>query len=851
MRRQTLPYSPELPARQRIDSYFEQGLSNSLITVSAAPGYGKTHETARWLSSANVRLAWMRLTRLDNLPLRFWSNLVESFRMEFPDMADKLEEMGFPDSLAKMDAFVRILADEVYSGALAVLAIDDCNTLESPEIEQLFEFLLEAEMENFCIVRISRTEMRLYEKNLYGGGISRITQDMLAFTLDELRDYCTALQLGLSEQTVVRLHEDTGGWPLMIHLLVNQIRTEHTYRKSLDSSQKQISSLFEKGQFSAYSLDVQKFLVRLSLTPIFSLDMIRQLAGPGMDEFVQVLIRNPYVAYEPSTGLYTFQNMYRDFLISKQDMIAPKERERTFRAAGDSALAYGHLLDATDYYSRCGRFEDMVGVIVKYIAGQFAVSLPQCEFFLDKLNHLPTEFSAGHDLVDYCKACIYIQLLQPDRAMETLEAMAARLEDSADPKAKSMLGEVYERMAGVYMIWTRECFMDYYKKAAKLLPSGSAFKPKGMLRFKNYNIISVEENVPEALQRMETKIHEGISAMVQVEGGAAAGFQYLFSTEAAYNTLNLDRAKQMAHRAIYDAVTADQHDIVCSAYYMLAKAYCMEGDQLGMREQIAHLCSYADGLRLQEINEIRDYALSWYRFVLGDVEQITPWIVSAQRGIASLMPLAIGRAETLFADYLYSGERYNEMIALLEHARNLYRMKGWGDLVNTHLLLALGYHSLGDGANAMQSLLDAYSMTWQNQILAPFVERGEDIRVLLRYAVKQDCPLDKAWVETVSDKAQAYSKALAQMKKQYKSDSKSEKIAQENPLTKRETVILAYLAQGMMREEISAVEYVSINTVKSHIRSIYNKLGAINRADAVRIGIQLGIIEPDQGDTMT
>jgi LuxR family maltose regulon positive regulatory protein len=54
--------------------------------------------------------------------------------------------------------------------------------------------------------------------------------------------------------------------------------------------------------------------------------------------------------------------------------------------------------------------------------------------------------------------------------------------------------------------------------------------------------------------------------------------------------------------------------------------------------------------------------------------------------------------------------------------------------------------------------------------------------------------------------------------------------------------VLTGLYQGMTREEIAGVSSLSVNTVKSAIRSIYNKLGAINKADALRIAASQGLV---------
>jgi LuxR family maltose regulon positive regulatory protein len=53
----------------------------------------------------------------------------------------------------------------------------------------------------------------------------------------------------------------------------------------------------------------------------------------------------------------------------------------------------------------------------------------------------------------------------------------------------------------------------------------------------------------------------------------------------------------------------------------------------------------------------------------------------------------------------------------------------------------------------------------------------------------------------------------------------------------------------MTREEIADVSSLSVNTVKSTIRNLYNKLGAINKADAVRIAVARGLVGTKDGNS--
>ena len=54
--------------------------------------------------------------------------------------------------------------------------------------------------------------------------------------------------------------------------------------------------------------------------------------------------------------------------------------------------------------------------------------------------------------------------------------------------------------------------------------------------------------------------------------------------------------------------------------------------------------------------------------------------------------------------------------------------------------------------------------------------------------------------------------------------------------------MLQHLAQGLANKQIGLALGISEHTVKFHVASIYGKLGAANRAEAVRLGVQNGLV---------
>ena len=64
------------------------------------------------------------------------------------------------------------------------------------------------------------------------------------------------------------------------------------------------------------------------------------------------------------------------------------------------------------------------------------------------------------------------------------------------------------------------------------------------------------------------------------------------------------------------------------------------------------------------------------------------------------------------------------------------------------------------------------------------------------------------------------------------------------PLSGSELRVLRYLPTNLTGPEIAGQLYVSSNTVKFHLRSLYAKLGTHHRAETVALARDLGLLAP-------
>jgi DNA-binding NarL/FixJ family response regulator len=112
---------------------------------------------------------------------------------------------------------------------------------------------------------------------------------------------------------------------------------------------------------------------------------------------------------------------------------------------------------------------------------------------------------------------------------------------------------------------------------------------------------------------------------------------------------------------------------------------------------------------------------------------------------------------------------------------------------------------------------------------ARFLATG--VRELLRGGLPMSPPVSRL----VMQRARRSSSTMAAVKPQT--------AAAQNLLSGRQREILALLQQGHSYEDIGTALDLSVNTVRSHLRIIYDRLGAASKVEAVMIGMELGLLE--------
>jgi LuxR family maltose regulon positive regulatory protein len=165
-----------------------------------------------------------------------------------------------------------------------------------------------------------------------------------------------------------------------------------------------------------------------------------------------------------------------------------------------------------------------------------------------------------------------------------------------------------------------------------------------------------------------------------------------------------------------------------------------------------------------------------------------------------------------------------------------------GSVIEIMILQALAQHAQGNTSAALAALERALSLAEPEGYLQLFVDEGEPLRLLI---------LDFGfWIEKQGQReghrlAGYIEKILAAfgqpaLAAQSKIENPKSKMVE--PLSERELDVLRLLGTELSGPEIADNLNVSLNTVRTHTKNIYSKLGVSNRRSAIRCAEELGLL---------
>jgi LuxR family transcriptional regulator, maltose regulon positive regulatory protein len=212
-----------LVTRPRLSQRVAGGAESPLTLVSAPAGFGKTTLLAEWVAAGAAvgqATAWLSLDQRDNDAGLYWTYVVAAVRT-----ADETIGAGALSLLesqqASMEAVVSSLLNDLQTLAKdVVLVLDDYHVIEASEVHEGMTFLLEHLPPRVHVVIAGRADPPLPLARSRGqGDLAEIRAADLRFTPDEAAAYLTEVMgLALTAHDVAALEERTEGWIAALQL---------------------------------------------------------------------------------------------------------------------------------------------------------------------------------------------------------------------------------------------------------------------------------------------------------------------------------------------------------------------------------------------------------------------------------------------------------------------------------------------------------------------------------------------------------------------------------------------------------------------------------------------------------
>jgi LuxR family transcriptional regulator, maltose regulon positive regulatory protein len=207
----------DLVARPRLSERLSRGAESALTLVSAPAGFGKTTLLADWLATTTTKgrsAAWLSLDQRDNDPALFWTYLVAALKTAAPGVgADALSLLQSPQP--PIEPVVATLLNDLSAISNdVVLVLDDYHLIDAREVQDGMAFLLEYLPPQIHLVIAGRADPALPLARLRGRGeLIEIRATDLRFTPEEVAAYLNgAMGLALTAQDVAALEGRTEGW---------------------------------------------------------------------------------------------------------------------------------------------------------------------------------------------------------------------------------------------------------------------------------------------------------------------------------------------------------------------------------------------------------------------------------------------------------------------------------------------------------------------------------------------------------------------------------------------------------------------------------------------------------------
>jgi LuxR family maltose regulon positive regulatory protein len=833
--------------RPRVETLMSEALEKTVTLIYGGEGCGKSCSMDLYLKGmgADTHIWWVQLSKSDNDPSRFWETVCNAVAQVSRKNASTLLKLGFPGSGERYKMCYEIALGLLEHNARYILVFDDVHLITDPDVMSFLLALVNNPFPGVSHVFISREEtISIYDVGTSDDDFMIIDERDLLFTKVEVADYLAMLEIDVTPQLVDEVYNSSEGLAHLVNFAGNLVRKlPESIMHIRDVINSGMSKRIDDRFFVEASDEVKKFFVKLSLLDRLPCSLVDSLPG-GAGLIGEAMKVSSMIRYDTYTSSYHLHHLFIEYLRGREEeLLNDDDKTETYRAAALWCSGNNHRLEAIGYYEKMGDYESIVNIAdsmkldIDFHAGAYMLGI------FERADASVFEQNVNARAL-YTRTLLALGRL--DDAIKKGEEFIAALEGLKLTKERAVsLISLYCNIGFAHIISATETgkydFSSYFKKAAEYMKKGGIHESVSTV---NASILPYACIVGNSRKGEPERYIEEISRMIPYSSSALGGCLYgsddLALAEVVYYRGDMAACERYAIQSCMKAREKGQSYIEGRALFLLLRMNLSRGRY----DKISEVMSEYDELvnRVDSYVEYlqHDIVLSWYYASIGETENIVHWIKNDFLPPESEAYIT-GLEDVAKLKYYFAEKKYHVSLAFLDRRPQTYGIRKFLiGRIGMSVSEAICLYNLKDRKGAIEALRRGYELSAPNAFDMPFVEMGNHMRSLAGAALREKAPgIPQEWLEQIRSKSATYAKRIAHVKSKYRQDAGKEGDIQ---LTLKEKEVLQDMSQGLSRTEIAAYRGISVNTVKAMLQIIYEKLGADNSMDALRIAISNDII---------
>jgi LuxR family maltose regulon positive regulatory protein len=865
----TMPGRPDWAVpRPRLDRLIADGARGPLTALIGPPGMGKTLAMASWAAGNQPAspVAWVTLDEFDNRPRVLWSYVTAALRRAGVAVPHASWSAACVDTMDH-EFLVRLAAALAAAEPPVILVLDDLHLLTERPALQGLTYLMRNAPRGLRVVVASRIDplLSLHRFRLTGE-LTEIRADQLAFSVPEAELLMAQHDVALPPDALECLTARAEGWAAGLRLAAISMHGHpdpEQFVKEFVAEDSPVVGYLVEEVLNAQPPGIRDLLLRTSILDSFGTGIASELSDSRAVNDVSDLVRANAFVLPAGSGWYRYHALFADVLRLKLRHESPDLVPELHRRAAGWYRRNGLLTQAVRHAAAAGDWP----LAARIVVGELAVG-----------QLIPP--GGDHSLADEFLRMPPSQGWARPEPLLVAAALALAEDPPSDGRlaaAEGMLGALPPAEATPARLAAAQIRLAASRRAGDLEAiTAAAAETQAMLA-------AVPTGVVARCPWVGAQVLAGRGTAELWSGHlgeAAATFEAAMAAVPAADGTR-ERAGCLAYLALADALRGRLNRAAAAA----GQASAGDGERLSAPvSPAAHVALAAVHVERNELRQAHgelkraEAALRLHPDRLtgtvaclvaarkalaeghpdGAVEIVRRarhggplpyWLqrrlallesrACAASGAAASALDAAGRADPASLEaavtqahaWLAAGDPQAARKSLAGHRE---RAEAVPDHVRLEAWLATARISYGSGdrAEGRRSLQRALRLGEPERLRLPFALE----RAWLRRVLRADPDLAHVYRDLLEPDLVGPARESAAL------PGASPAPVMLEPLSSREREVLQYAAEMLDTTEIAAVLFISVNTVKSHLKSIYRKLAVTHRGEAVRRARQLRIL---------